>query len=76
MVYFAMQSHLPSFLPQEIYLTEMITKKKKREQHLLDITSVTLSTTAAYRILKSGQTKLLWSQTVLDILYMLHTLFP
>lgn len=75
LVYFAVQSYLLSFLAQEISLIEMTTKwgerKKEREHHFLNIASVTLLTTEAYIILKSGQTKLLRSKIVL---YMLDTM--
>lgn len=46
-------------------------KHKESEQHLLNINSVTLLTTEVYKILKSGQTKLLRSKIAL---YMLDTI--
>lgn len=49
-------------------------KKKGGAQNFLNTTSVTFMTTVAYRILKSGQTKLLWSKIMFEVLYMLHTI--
>lgn len=65
---------LPSLLPctrNFPYRDDNKTGKKNREQHLLNITSVNLLTTEVYTVLKSGQTKLLWSKIVL---YMLDTI--